>query len=139
MGKRGLWWAVSVWVLVGSGVLLAQVTSGTVSGKVTDSTGAIIPGASVSVRNVETGINRTTTSDAQGRYQVPQLGLGMYELTASADGFQSVVRSGIEMTVGRQVAGGCAGKIRGQDTRVRRTALNHAPAGHVLFVSQVLA
>ncbi|MBI3896364.1 MAG: TonB-dependent receptor [Acidobacteria bacterium] len=85
-----------------SGVVLAQVTTGTISGTVADSTGAVIPGATVIVRNTETGSSRTVTTDARGRYNASQLGLGMYEVTAETAGFQSVVRSGIEMTIGRQ-------------------------------------
>ncbi|MBI3895995.1 MAG: TonB-dependent receptor [Acidobacteria bacterium] len=83
-------------------MVFAQVTTGTISGTVSDSTGAVIPGATVTLRNTETGISRTITTNAQGRYTAQQLGLGMFEVTAEAAGFQSVVRSGIEMTVGRQ-------------------------------------
>ncbi|MBI3894920.1 MAG: TonB-dependent receptor, partial [Acidobacteria bacterium] len=85
-----------------SGVVFAQVTTGTVSGTVSDSTGAVIPGANVTLRNVETGITRTTMTDAAGRYRVPQLGLGSYEVTAEAAGFQTSVRTGITLTVGRE-------------------------------------
>jgi carboxypeptidase family protein/TonB-dependent receptor-like protein len=104
MGGRVCAGMLFVYLSMGAVMLPAQVTSGTVSGTVTDRTGAVIPGATVAARNSETGITRTTRADAQGRYQIPQLGLGMYELTAEADGFQRVVRSGIEMTVGRQAA-----------------------------------
>ena len=60
---------------------LAQVTAGTILGTVADSSGAVIPGATVQLRNVETGITRTVTTDAAGRYRAPQLGLGTYEVT----------------------------------------------------------
>jgi hypothetical protein len=101
MSVRKLLGAVLATVLW-AGVVVGQVTTGTISGTVSDSTGAVIPGATVSLRNTETGIVRTITTNAQGRYNAAQLGLGMYEVTAEAPGFQSVVRSGIEMTVGRQ-------------------------------------
>ena len=85
------------------GVLsLAQVTTGTISGTVTDPTGAVIPGSTITVRNVETGITRIISTDAAGRYTAQQLGLGGYEVTAGTAGFQTTVRAGIELTVGRQ-------------------------------------
>ncbi|MBI4464772.1 MAG: TonB-dependent receptor, partial [Acidobacteria bacterium] len=81
---------------------LAQVTTGTIMGTVSDSTGAVIPGSSVTIRNVETGIIRTATTGAAGRYRVPQLGLGNYEITAESQGFQKSVRTGVTLTVGRE-------------------------------------
>ncbi len=71
---------------------MAQVTSGTISGTVADSTGAVIPGATVRLKNVETGIERTATTDSGGRYRVVELGLGNYEITAEQSGFQTVAR-----------------------------------------------
>ena len=80
----------------------AQVATATISGTVRDATGAVVPGATITLRNVETGARRTVTTDATGRYSAPQLGLGGYEVTASATGFQTIVRSGITLTVGRE-------------------------------------
>ena len=62
------------------GVLLspwvsAQVTTGTISGTVTDSSGSVIHGVAVKATNVETGIAREVVSDNQGRYRIQQLGL----------------------------------------------------------------
>src|SRR3990172_3011877 len=85
-------------------LVLGQVTTGTILGTVMDASGAVVPGATITIRNVETGISRTLTSDAAGRYTAPQLPLGRYEVTAEASGFQRVVRSGIELSVGRQAA-----------------------------------
>ncbi|MBI3894956.1 MAG: TonB-dependent receptor [Acidobacteria bacterium] len=102
MKGLGLLARVVMCVFFLSGVVFAQVTTGTVSGTVSDSTGAVIPGATVTLRNTETGITRTLSTNAQGRYNAQQLSLGMFEVSAEAPGFQSVVRSGIEMTVGRQ-------------------------------------
>ncbi len=80
----------------------AQITTGTIQGTVKDSTGAVLPGAKVVVLNEETGISRTATSDAAGRYLAPSLGLGRYKVTAGLEGFQTQVRSGIEITVSRE-------------------------------------
>ena len=85
-------------------LLVAQVTTGTISGTVSDSTGAVIPGATVNVRNTDTGISRTVTANAAGYFLVPQLALGSYEITAESAGFQTVVRSGITLTMGREAA-----------------------------------
>ena len=79
-----------------------QLTGGTISGAVSDSSGAVIPGATVVVRNVETGADRTITSDAAGRYSAQQLTSGSYELEVTAAGFQTTVRSGITLTVGQE-------------------------------------
>jgi len=89
-------------VFLASQVTLAQVTTGTILGTVTDSTGAVVPGATVTLRNVETGISRTETADSAGRYRASQLSLGSYEVTVTAAGFQTAVRSGVTLTVGRE-------------------------------------
>ena len=102
MLRNGLFWIQLVCVLFGAGISAAQVTTGTILGTVRDSTGGVVPAATVTVRNVQTGISRTVTTDSAGRYTVPQLGLGQYEVTTEASGFQTAVRSGIELTVGRQ-------------------------------------
>jgi hypothetical protein len=80
---------------------MAQTTA-TISGSVRDSTGALIPGASVTAKNVETGITRTTSTDEQGRYQLLNLSVGGYEIEVSLSGFQTAVRSGIVLAVGEQ-------------------------------------
>lgn len=80
----------------------AQITSGIISGLVTDESGAVLPGATVVVRDVETGISQTLVTDDAGRYVVSQLALGRYEVQAELVGFRKVVRSGITLTVGRE-------------------------------------
>src|SRR3989442_1846313 len=91
-------------VILGAHLVSAQVTNGTISGVVQDSTGAVIPGVSVIVKNLDTGIARTATTDEGGRYTVPDLTLGNYEVQAQFPGFQTEVRSGITLTVGRATA-----------------------------------
>lgn len=82
--------------------LTAQITTGTISGTVVDSTGGAIPGASVAILHEDTGVTRTVQTDAAGHYTAPQLSVGKYRLTASREGFQTQVRSGIELTIGRE-------------------------------------
>lgn len=80
----------------------AQVTTGTISGMVADETGAVLPGSSVTVRSVDTGLERSLLSDDEGRYRVSNLALGSYEVTASLSGFQTSVRAGITLTIGME-------------------------------------
>ena len=77
-------------------------TSATLLGTVTDSGGAVIPNASVQVKNVGTDQAQQVATDAQGRYTVPNLPIGDYEAQATAQGFQTIVRRGITLTVGQQ-------------------------------------
>ena len=89
--------------IVSLGKLNAQgSTSATVLGTVTDSSGAVIPNAAVQVKNVETGRAQQAPADAQGRYTIADLPVGNYEAQASAQGFQTLVRRGITLTVGAQ-------------------------------------
>ena len=96
--------ALSAFVLVfmiGVSRLDAQATAA-ISGTVTDSSGAAIADAAVQVKNSGTGITQTTTSDAQGRFRMPELIIGAYEVQASKTGFSTVVHRGITLTVGAQ-------------------------------------
>ncbi|MBI4442399.1 MAG: TonB-dependent receptor [Acidobacteria bacterium] len=80
----------------------SQGTTAAITGTVKDSTGAVMPGVSVTVRNVETGVARTVQSGAAGRYSVSNIAPGQYEVQVEISGFQSEVRRGIEMTMGRE-------------------------------------
>src|ERR1700681_2533671 len=82
----------------------AQVAGGTITGTVVDSSGRELPNASVSITNVATGINRTVTTNEDGLYIAPNLLPASYELTFTAPGFRTDVRSGIELTVGATVS-----------------------------------
>ncbi len=77
--------------------LFAQTAS--LSGTVSDPTGAVIPKAAVTVTNTQTGAKRADVSDAQGRYTIPQLTPGTYNLTAQVTGFNDVAISRIELLV----------------------------------------
>jgi hypothetical protein len=84
-------------------VLHAQgAGNASVLGVVTDSGGAVIPSASVQVKNIATGRVQEVPTDAQGRYTIADLPIGDYEAQASAPGFQTTVRRGITLTVGAQ-------------------------------------
>jgi Carboxypeptidase regulatory-like domain len=85
--------------LLASQILSAQGTA-TISGNVLDPSGAAIAGASINVRNIGTAFTRTTTSDAQGHYQLPDLTIGEYEIEGKHAGFQTLLRKGVTLTVG---------------------------------------
>src|SRR5437667_1768704 len=102
---------------VGSGLLLlilfaslsfAQLDTGTISGMVADQTGAAVPGASVAVKHIETGVVRQLVTNEAGRYEAVALPVGTYEVIASLAGFQTFVRGGIGLTVGRNAVGDIA-------------------------------
>jgi hypothetical protein len=80
----------------------AQVSGATLSGTVTDSTGAVIPNVQVSIKNQGTGAVRTVTVDSAGFYSAPNLLPGQYDVSASAAGFSTTVQNGITLTVGAQ-------------------------------------
>jgi len=84
--------ALGLLVLAASAALSAQnvVLTGTISGRVTDVEGAVIPGASVIVRNLGTGVQQSAVSNRAGLYQFPELMPGTYSLTASFQGFRDV-------------------------------------------------
>src|SRR5947209_18660905 len=85
-----------------SGVAHAQVTGATLSGIVTDATGAVIPGVTISIKNRGTGAVRTVMADEAGLYSAPNLQAGSYDVTATQPGFSTVAQSNITLTVGAQ-------------------------------------
>lgn len=72
--------------------------TGTLAGRVQDSTGAVIAGASVTVRNVDTGLTRNVTANDEGRWTIPVLPLGNYEVTFEREGFQPLRKENITVT-----------------------------------------
>jgi outer membrane receptor protein involved in Fe transport len=87
-----------LWSLASAGSLYGQAAS--ISGRVTDSSGAAIPEVPVTVKNTGTSSTQTVNTDVQGRYFVPDLPIGTYDLTAMKMGFQTSVRQGVTLTVG---------------------------------------
>jgi hypothetical protein len=90
--------------------------AGTIYGTVTDSTGAIVPDATVTIENPVSGYNRVTTSDSAGRYQFTNLPLNPYHLTVAVKGFATqsqdvVVRSFVPVTVKTSLSVGAASTV----------------------------
>ena len=82
----------------------AQVVGATLSGTVTDTSGATVPNAQVTIKNLATGVERVVTVDSAGFYTAPNLLPGNYEVRISAAGFKTAVNSNVTLTVGAQQA-----------------------------------
>jgi hypothetical protein len=80
----------------------SQVTGATLTGTVTDPSGATIPGAQISVKNNATGVMREVTSDSSGLYSVPNIIPGDYEVRVSAKGFSTAQQTNVSLAVGQQ-------------------------------------
>lgn len=89
-------------MLFSSGVRLdAQVTSASITGKVTDPTGALIPGAEVTATQLDTNLKRTVVTDEFGQYTINPLPVGPYRVEISLTGFKKFTQTGIVLEVGR--------------------------------------
>ena len=78
----------------------AQTATGTLSGTIRDTTSAVLPGVIVTIRNAATGATRSVTTDGEGRYRIVNVEPGGYELRAQLDGFRTVVRNPVVISVG---------------------------------------
>src|SRR2546429_9440960 len=83
-----------IWIIGG-----AQEFRGSITGKVTDPNGANIPGATVTIKNVDTNVQATANTNDEGSYEFRLLLPGKYTLTVSAQGFSATTREGIEIRV----------------------------------------
>ncbi|HEV2985516.1 MAG TPA: carboxypeptidase-like regulatory domain-containing protein, partial [Vicinamibacterales bacterium] len=83
--------------------LAAQAVTGTILGTITDTSGAAVPGATVTLTNINTGFTRTVVTDGNGEYTVPSLPTGKYKLAAELPGFKTASVSEIELGVDQHV------------------------------------
>jgi hypothetical protein len=90
---------VLMFVLLAAVSLSAQTFRGTILGSVTDAQGAVVAGAHVTVKNVGTGLERTTETSADGSYALPELPIGTYTVTFTLSGFQTSVTTGVVVDV----------------------------------------
>ena len=86
-------------VVFAATALVAQTFRGTILGTVTDQSGAVISGATIKVKNVNTGLERTTQTSADGSYTVSELQIGTYSVTISQSGFQTSVTSNVAVDI----------------------------------------
>ena len=97
--RRGSVMRLIFMVLMTLAVAFAQTDRGTITGTVTDPTGAVIPGATLHARNVDTGAEYDTVTTATGNYTIPSLLAGNYDLTVTAAGFEKYIQHGIGVEV----------------------------------------
>src|ERR1039458_9314479 len=92
-------------VLLLAGALAAhgQIVGGTISGTVREATGASLEGATVTVRQLETGATRELTTGADGRFFAPSVPVGAYSVLVTHDGFAQQQRNGITLTIGQSL------------------------------------
>lgn len=77
----------------------AQTFRGTILGTVTDASGGAVPGATVTIKNLDTGLTRTVTTSDDGSYAVPELPIGNYSVTVEKEGFKAGVATGVRVEV----------------------------------------
>jgi hypothetical protein len=80
-----------------------QITTGVIQGTVMDPTGRVLPGVTAEVKNIETNVGETLTTDADGRFVALQLRPGRYTVTLRLAGFATMVQDGVVLTVGQTV------------------------------------
>jgi hypothetical protein len=88
-----------VFVLLAALNLSAQTFRGTILGTVTDPSGAVVPGAKVTVKNTGTGLERATATSGDGSYSLPELPIGSYNVTISLSGFATFIATGVTVDV----------------------------------------
>src|SRR6266705_1340182 len=90
---------VLAFVVLAATSLIAQTFRGTILGTVTDPSGAVVAGAKVTAKNVNTGLERTTQTSADGSYSIPELPIGTYTVTVSQSGFQTSSTTNVAVDV----------------------------------------
>ena len=97
--RRNFYWILAACLALTTQLFSQGKTSGTITGTVTDPSGALISGAQISVTNVATGDTRTVTSNPEGQYQFPELPIGTYQLRVRQTGFREFIANNVELHV----------------------------------------
>src|ERR1017187_5701486 len=132
-----------LFLLFVSASVFAQEFRATLSGRVTDATGAVIPNAKIVVTNTDTGVKVALATDKSGQYSAPFLLPGTYSVTGSASGFQSFVHDGIQLLTGQKVEEDITLSVGSETQEVRVTAdaplieTATATSGQVLTAQEV--
>jgi hypothetical protein len=122
MISRSKLWSFSIAILMLGGVATAQNTSGTITGRITDTTGASISGARVSVMNAGSGDKRNLVTDPSGNYTAALLLPGSYTVTSEKEGFKTQVQTGITLQVDQTVRVDAALEVGSTNERIEVTA-----------------
>src|SRR5437879_669280 len=94
--------AIVLLIALGTSGILAQTSTATIVGVVRDTSGALIPGVTINVKHIESGLTRTVLSSETGNYAAESLPVGPYEITTNMPGFKQEVRRGINLAVGQE-------------------------------------
>ncbi|HEV8385561.1 MAG TPA: carboxypeptidase regulatory-like domain-containing protein, partial [Candidatus Acidoferrales bacterium] len=102
--KWGLLFAlVMALAMAGSAWGQAQITTGVIQGTVLDASGGVVPGATVEVKNLDTNLTKTYTTNEDGHFVALQLPSGRYEVTVTKSGFARLLQQNVSVSVGQQV------------------------------------
>src|SRR5713226_5206461 len=89
-------------LLIASSLLAqSQATTGVIEGTIVDASGASLPGVTVTVKNTATNFEQIAVTDKQGRFRTVLLPLGPYQVSATLEGFGTVVQKGLDLGVGQ--------------------------------------
>jgi hypothetical protein len=102
--QRRAWWLVCLCLLLVSGTASAQVDQGAITGTVTDNTGAIVPGAQVTLTATDTGLILQSKSNSSGNYTFSPIKIGNYSVSASAPGFQTTTQENLHVDAEARLA-----------------------------------
>src|SRR5215510_11395946 len=109
---------IVILITLASGYVFGQGFSASISGFVRDTTGAVVPGVTITVKHTESGLPRTVVTSENGGYNLPLLPVGPYELSTDLAGFKPQVRRGINLVIGQEAivnltleVGGLAEKV----------------------------
>ncbi len=125
MKSRLLWFCIVLVICGYNASLLAQDTA-SITGTVTDPTGAAIPNAQITVSNPEHGVKRTTVSNGEGSYLVSAVPPGNYDLTITAKGFKKYQATGIVLRVAEKARADAAMVVGAENAEVNVEGTNVA-------------
>src|SRR5581483_8464438 len=138
MRTLSLFLMFSLFVLLLVPTLVAQGYFGTVSGVLTDATGAVVQGAKVTLTDEQKGFTFNATSDNDGRYLFASIPPGLYTVTANAPGFEKTVRSHIKLNVSENPTANLVLKIAATATEVKVEAQSQSIATEDATTGQVV-
>jgi Carboxypeptidase regulatory-like domain/TonB dependent receptor len=114
--------AFSFCLLTMERLAMSQLPTATILGAVRDSTGAVLPGAGINAKNLETGLTRTSVSAEDGSYRLLALPVGAYEVRVELPGFRTEVRTGLTLTVSQEAVVNFALQVGAVEQTVAVTA-----------------
>src|SRR5436190_10506202 len=122
--KRNLWWLNMSFclVLLSTGIIAQDITSGTIQGTVSDEQGGLIAGVTVEAVNSATNFSKTFTTESDGRFTFLSMPPGRYVVTATKAGFAKLIQENLELTVGRLINLDLGLKLSGVSGEVTVTA-----------------